>query len=81
MATSPIGILLFVAAVYLVFKSPKRMETAYRMVFAFIATALVVVCVPLFVLRIGNPEAWGRLAGLVGLLAAVIVGVGSRGRV
>jgi uncharacterized membrane protein len=73
MVTSPIGILLFVAAVYLVFKSPKRTETLTRMVVAFIATVLVI-CVPAFLLRRGDPEAWGRIAGLVGLLVAVIVG-------
>jgi len=73
MVTSPMGILLFVAALFRVIKSPKRTETLTRMVVAFIAT-LLAICLPAAVLRIGDSEPWGRLTGLVGLLVAVIVG-------
>ena len=72
-ATSPLGILLIVAAIYLVFKSPKRLQTLGRMVVGFIATVLVFI-IPGAVLRMGDPHAQGRIGYLVALLVAVIVG-------
>ncbi len=70
---SPLGILLLVAAIFLVVKSPKKLQTLGRMVIAFVVTVLVFI-VPGALLRIGDPQAWGRIGGLVGLLTAVIAG-------
>jgi len=72
-ATSPLGILLLAAAVFLVVKSPKKLQTLGRMVIALVVTVLLII-VPSAILRIGDPRAWGQISGLVGLLAAVIAG-------
>jgi len=72
-ATSPLGIILLVVAIHLLVRSPKRLQTGGRMVAAFVG-ALLLCIVPSAVLRVGDPEAWGRIAGLVGLLIAVIAG-------
>jgi hypothetical protein len=72
-AASPLGLLLIVAAIYLVFKSPKRLQTLGRMVVGFVTTVLVFI-IPGAVLRMGDPQAQGRIGGLVALLVAVIVG-------
>jgi hypothetical protein len=70
---SPLGILLLVAAIYLVVKSPKKLQTLGRMGIAFVVTALPFM-VPGAVLRRGDPQALGAIAGLVALLVAVIAG-------
>ena len=70
---SPLGILLFVAAIYLVVKSPKKLQTLGRMAIAFVVTVLLFI-VPGAILRRGDPQALGAIAGLVALLAAVIAG-------
>ena len=70
---SPLGILLFVAAIYLVVKSPKKMQTLGRMGIAFVVTALLIM-VPGAIVRRGDPQALGAIAGLVALLVAVIGG-------
>ncbi len=70
---SPLGILLLVAAIYLVVKSPKKLQTLGRMAIAFVVTALLIM-VPGAILRRGDPEALGAIAGLVAMLAAVIAG-------
>ena len=70
---SPLGILLLVAAIYLVVKSPKKLQTLGRMAIAFVVTALLIM-VPGAILRRGDPQALGAIAGLVALLAAVIAG-------
>lgn len=72
-AASPLGIILLVAAIYLLVKSPKKLQTLGRMAGAFVVTVLLSI-IPSAILRIGDPEAWGRIGGLVGLLMAVIVG-------
>jgi succinate-acetate transporter protein len=72
-AASPLGILLLIAAIYLIVKSPKKLKTIVRMVAAFIVTVLLFI-VPGAILRMGDPQALGRIAGLVGLLVAVIAG-------
>jgi len=72
-ATSPLGIVLLGAAIYLVIKSRKRLQTISWMVGGFLATLLLFL-IPGALLRIGDPVAQGRIAGLVGLLVAVIVG-------
>ena len=72
-ATSPLGLLLIVAAIYLVFKSPKKLQTFVRMIIGFVGTVLLFI-IPGAILRMGDPQAWGRIGGLVGLLVAVIVG-------
>jgi succinate-acetate transporter protein len=72
-AASPLGILLLLAAIYLVVKSPKKLQTLARMVVAFVVTVLLFI-VPGAILRVGDPQAWGRIGGLVGLLIAVIAG-------
>lgn len=71
--TQPAGGLLLIAAIFLVVKSPAKLRTLGRMVVALLVTALVIT-VPVAILRIGDPEAWGQIAALVGLLAAVIAG-------
>jgi hypothetical protein len=73
MRASPLGILLLIAAIYPIVKSPKRSQTLGRMVIALLATILLIV-VPTALLGIGDPQAWGQIAGLVGLLVAVIAG-------
>jgi len=70
---SPLGILLFIAAIYLVVTSPKKLRTLGRMGIAFVATALLIM-VPGAILRRGDPQALGAIAGLVAMLAAVIAG-------
>ncbi len=72
-AASPLGILLLVAAIYLLVKSPKKSETLVRMVVAFVVTVLLFI-VPGAILRMGDPQALGKIGGLVGLLVAVIAG-------
>lgn len=71
--TSPLGILLMVAAVYLVIRSPQKLHTFGRMVTGF-AVTIILFIIPGATLRMGNPRAWGRIGGLVGLLMAVIAG-------
>jgi hypothetical protein len=70
---SPLGILLFLAAIYLVVKSPKKLQTLGRMGIAFVVTVLLIM-VTGAILRRGDPQALGAIAGLVALLAAVIAG-------
>jgi hypothetical protein len=70
---SPLGLLLWVAVLFLIVKSPKRMQTLFRMVIAFLVTVLLFL-VPGALLHRGDPEALGRISGLVALLVAVIVG-------
>ena len=71
--TSPLGILLMIGTIYLVLKSPKRLHTLARMAVGFFVTLLLVI-IPGAVLRIGDPQAQGKVGGLVALLVAVIVG-------
>ena len=70
---SPLGILLLVTAIYLVVKSPKKLQTLGRMGIAFVVTVLLFI-VPGAILRRGDQQALGAIAGLVALLAAVIAG-------
>jgi succinate-acetate transporter protein len=70
---SPLGILLMIVSIYLVFKSPKKLQTLGRMVVGFVVTALLFI-IPGAILRIGDPQALGKVGGLVALLVAVIVG-------
>jgi hypothetical protein len=70
---SPLGILLLVAAIYLVFRSPKKLQTLGRMGIAFVVTVLLFI-VRGALLRRGDPQALGAISGLVGLLVAVIAG-------
>jgi hypothetical protein len=70
---SPLGILLFIAAIYLVVKSPRKLQTLGRMGIAFVMTVLLIM-VTGAILRRGDPQALGAIAGLVALLAAVIAG-------
>jgi hypothetical protein len=70
---SPLGIVLFIAAIYLVVKSPKKLQTLGRMGIAFVVTVLVIM-VTGAILRRGDPQALGAIAGLVALLGAVIAG-------
>jgi hypothetical protein len=70
---SPLGILLFVAAIYLVVKNPKKLQTLGRMAIAFVVTVLLIM-VTGAILRRGDPQALGAIAGLVALLVAVIAG-------
>jgi hypothetical protein len=67
------SVIFFVVAIWLIAKSPKRFQTLLRMVTAFLVTAGVFL-VPNAILRIGDPRAWGRLAGLVAMLVAAIAG-------
>jgi succinate-acetate transporter protein len=71
--TSPLGIVLFIAAIYLVVKSPKKLQTLGRMAIAFVVTVLLFMVLGA-ILRTGDPQALGAIGGLVGLLAAVIAG-------
>ena len=70
---SPLGLLLLVGAIYLVVKSPKRLQTLGRMTIAFVVTVLLFV-IPGVALHMGDPWAQGGVGGLVGLLIAVIAG-------
>jgi len=70
---SPLGILLFIAAIYLVVKSPKKLQTLGRMAIAFVVTVLLIL-VAGAVLRRGDPQTLGAIGGLVALLVAVIAG-------
>jgi len=73
MVGSPLGILLLIAAVYLIVKSSQKTQTAIRMIIAFVVVVLICVGSNLL-LRFGDPGAWGQIGGLVGLLVAVITG-------
>ncbi len=80
---SPLGIFLAVAAIVLVVKSPKKLRTLGRMAIAFVVTVLLFIILGAM-LRMGDPQSWGGISVLVGLLVAVIVGWGytcSLGRV
>lgn len=57
---SPLGILLLIAAIYLVVKSPKRLQTLGRMGIAFMVTVLLII-VPGAIVRRGNPQAIGAI--------------------
>ena len=70
---SSLGLLLLVAAIYLVVKSPKKLQTLGWMAVAFVVTVLLFI-VPGAILRMGDPHAQGKIGGLVGLLIAVIAG-------
>jgi hypothetical protein len=70
---SPLGILLLIAAIYLVAKSPKKLQTLGRMGIAFVVTVLLIL-VTGAILRRGDPQALGTIGGLVALLVAVITG-------
>src|SRR6266404_1428931 len=72
-AASPLGILLLVAAIYLVVKSPKKLKMLGRMGIAFVVTVLLFI-VPGAILRRGDTQALGAISGLVALLVAVIAG-------
>lgn len=70
---SLLGFVLFIAAIYLVVKSPKKLQTLVRMLIAFVVAVLLSI-IPGAILRIGDPRAWGQIGGLGGLLIAVIAG-------
>lgn len=72
-AASLLGILLLVAAIFLLVKSPKKLQTLGRMVIVFVVTVVLFI-IPGAILRMGDPQALGRIGGLVGLLIAVIAG-------
>lgn len=72
-SASPLGILLLIAMIYLVVVSPKKLRTLGRMAIAFVITVGTIIVVGAIV-RKGDPEALGRIAALVGELAAVIAG-------
>ena len=73
MKSSPLGVLLLIATIFLVVKSPAKLRTLGRMVVALLVTVLAIT-VPVAILRVGDPQSWGQIAGLVGLLAAVMAG-------
>ena|SRR5271155_4285136 len=78
MQTAPPGIsllsiFLVIAGIYMLVKSPKKLQTLGRMALTFVVTVLLIV-VANAILRIGDPRVSGQLAGLAGLLAAVIAG-------
>lgn len=68
-----LGLLLMLAAFYLIAKSPQRGQTLVRMAFALVATILLCL-IPGSLLHIGDPEDWGQIGALAGLLVAVIFG-------
>jgi hypothetical protein len=70
---SPLGVLFLIVGIYLLIKSPKKLQTLGRMALTFFVTVLLIVVINA-ILRIGDPRVSGQLAGLVGLLAAVIAG-------
>jgi len=70
---SPLGLLLLIAAIYLVVRSPKKLQTLVRMGIAFVAAVLLII-VPGAILGRGDPRALGQIAGLVALLVAVTAG-------
>ena len=70
---SPLGLLLFIAAIYLVVTSPKKLRTLGRMAIALVLTVLLII-VAGAILRRGDPQALGAIAVLVGMLAAVTAG-------
>jgi hypothetical protein len=70
---SPLGLLLWVAVIYVIVKSPKKLQTLFRMAIAFLVTVLLFI-IPGALLHTGDPHAQGRIGGLVALLVAVIVG-------
>jgi hypothetical protein len=62
-----------IALIYLVVKSPKKLQTFGRIGIAFVVTLVIFLLVGA-ILRKGDPEALGRIGGLVALLVAVIAG-------
>ena len=72
--TSFLEILLLASAIYLAFKSPRKWRTAGRMMVAFLTVLLLSIIGSVF-LRIGDPEVWGAVGRVAGLLAAVIAGL------
>jgi hypothetical protein len=68
-ATNPLALVLFVLAIVIVVKSPRRMATLGRMVVVFLLTVLLII-IPGAILRVGDPQAWGRIAALLALLTS-----------
>lgn len=62
-----------IALIYLVVRSPKKLKTLGRIGIAFVIT-IVIFLLAGAILRKGDPEALGRIGGLVALLVAVIAG-------
>lgn len=73
---SLLSMFLMIAGIYILVKSPRKLQTLGRMALTFVGTVLLIVVVNA-ILRIGDPRVSGQLAGLVGLLAAVIAGYGN----
>ena len=70
---SPLGLTLWVVAIVLVVKSPKKLLTAGCMAGGFLGTFfLFLIWGP--VLRMGDARASVRIGGMFALLVAVIVG-------
>jgi hypothetical protein len=74
-AGSPLGILLLIAVICIVVKSPKKLQTLGRMGIAFVVTVLLII-VPGTILRRGHPQAIGAIAGWIAIFAAVTGGGG-----
>lgn len=55
----PLGIILSVAAIYLVIKSPKKLQTVGRMVGALMVTLLLSIVLGA-ILRMGDPRGLGK---------------------
>ena len=70
---STLGLLLWIPIIVLLIGSPKKLRTLGRMVTAFVVTAGVLI-IPNAFLRIGDPRAFGSIAGLLSLLAAAVAG-------
>ena len=71
--TAALEILLIIAAIYVIARSPRKFQTFGRMVIAFLVILLLSIIGSVF-LRVGDPEVWGVVGRLLALLAAVIVG-------
>jgi membrane associated rhomboid family serine protease len=69
---SPLGIVLLIVAVYLIVKSPRKLQTLGLAVIAFVVSVLLGLVPPL-ILGIGTVRGWVHIGTLVGALLAVVV--------
>ena len=69
---SPLGIVLLILAVYLIVRSPRKLQTLGLEVVAFVVSVLLGLVPPL-ILGIGYVRGWVHIGTLVGALMAVAV--------
>jgi hypothetical protein len=71
--SSPLAMVLFLAAIAAFLSSPKKLRTLGRMALGFVVAALLIM-IPTSIARKGDPEMWGRMAAEIGIVIAAAAG-------